>query len=168
MSTSPSPSCLGAPLSTKLRSSLRTSGLISGCGLARTTSSRASFWSGVRSEAYLIACVRILRLQCYKLNIATDLWQKTSRLWCQSTGSFSDSPSFALYVFDKLNVRECACKNWIMWLNRYGCLRIRDRGVGVSTPRSDMDIIYQMWDGCTSTHSNGVCGYVQAYICIDR
>lgn len=32
----------------------------------------------------------------------THRWQKTSRLWCQSTGSFSASPARrALYVFER-------------------------------------------------------------------
>lgn len=51
--TSPSASGRGAPRSTELTSSLRTSGLICGCGFARMTSSNASFWSGVKSDAYL-------------------------------------------------------------------------------------------------------------------
>ena len=34
--------------------------------------------------------------------MATDLWQNTSKLWCQSTGSFSTSPARrALYVFER-------------------------------------------------------------------
>lgn len=35
------------------------------------------------------------------LKPGTHLWQKTSRLWCHRTGSVSDWPSLALYVFER-------------------------------------------------------------------
>lgn len=50
---SPSPSGLGSSLATEFISSLRISGLICGWELARATSNRESFWSGVKSDAYL-------------------------------------------------------------------------------------------------------------------
>ena len=53
MEISPSASGRGAPRSTEFTSSRRTSGLICGCGFTRMTSKSASFWSGVRSDAYL-------------------------------------------------------------------------------------------------------------------
>ena len=53
MEISPSASGRGAPRSTELTSSRRTSGLICGCGFTRMTSKSASFWSGVKSDAYL-------------------------------------------------------------------------------------------------------------------
>jgi hypothetical protein len=53
ISTSPSASGRGAPLTTEFTSSLLTSEDICGCGCTRTTSSKASFWSGVKSDAYL-------------------------------------------------------------------------------------------------------------------
>jgi hypothetical protein len=43
----------GAPRSTEVTISLLISALIVGWGLARMTSRRASFWSGVKSDAYL-------------------------------------------------------------------------------------------------------------------
>lgn len=91
---------LGSPLTTECKISRRISAEIVGWGLARITSSNASFCSGVKSEPYLkeLMISVTFRLSSHR---KTCLCTNTNKLWCHKTGSLS-SPSLLLLEFASL------------------------------------------------------------------